>query len=81
MSTAPFITTQKLGSGWAAVHFWWNTEDYPETWKAEGLGDMGFWEPMQSGIGRYATEQEAELEARHWAEDEGIRFLARGEQP
>lgn len=48
--------------GWFAVMLWWNPD----------LG--GFWEPWQTGCGSYATPEEAEVEARAWAEDEGLEF-------
>ena len=53
------ITVTSGLSGHFAVHMWFNTED-------EEMG--GFWEPWQSGIGRYATKEEAEIEAKSWAE-------------
>ena len=37
---------------------------------------MGFAEPWDSGIGSYATASEAAVEAREWAEAEGIEFRA-----
>jgi hypothetical protein len=47
-------------SGYFAVEYWWNPD--------------GFWEPWQTGIGRYSTKEEAIAEARYWAETEGIEF-------
>jgi hypothetical protein len=47
-------------SGWFAVEMWYNNEDYD---------DYGFWEPWQTGIGRYATREQAIVEAKQWAED------------
>jgi hypothetical protein len=36
----------------------------------------GFWytDVWQTGIGRYATREEAESEARSWAESEGLPY-------
>lgn len=66
-SKKPFIVAELLGSGWAAVHYWWNDkEDFLKP-------GQGFWEPYNTGIGRYATQAEADEEAKSWAENEGIR--------
>jgi hypothetical protein len=59
----PFITTTQGMSGWFAVHFWWNPE--------------GFWEPWNTGVGRYATEAEAAQEAKSWAKTEEIDYRPR----
>lgn len=59
---ASFVTTTKGMRGYFAVQVWWNPD----------LG--GFWEPWQSGIGSYATQREAEVDARAWAESEGLEF-------
>ena len=61
-----FVTVTCGMSGYFAVMMWWNANDpdIPE----------GFWEPWQSGIGRYATREEAEAEGRLWAECEGVEF-------
>lgn len=58
-----FITTTQGMSGWFAVHVWWNPE--------------GFWEPWDTGFGRYATEERAIEEAQLWAESEGLEYIAR----
>lgn len=50
--------------GWFAVMMWWNQE----------LG--GFWEPWNTGDGSYATAREAEVDAKCWAEAEGIEFCS-----
>jgi hypothetical protein len=52
----PFITTTHGMSGYFAVMMWWNDD----------LG--GFWEPYETGVGRYNTKEEAEQEAISWAE-------------
>jgi hypothetical protein len=62
----PFITVYESVSGWKAVHYWFNDkeEDLPE----------GFWEPCNTGFGSYATKEEASVEAKEWAEAEGIEY-------
>ena len=35
----------------------------------------GFWEPWDTGIGRYRMEDEARVEAIQWAGDEGVPYL------
>ena len=62
-----FITTTK-GMAWFAVMYWWNDEDIP---------GQGFWEPWDTGIGRYADEADAINEAQAWADDEGFEFVPR----
>lgn len=62
MKREPYITVYKSISGWKAIHLWWNPD----------MG--GFWEPWQTGIGYYATAMEAEVEARAWAEAEGLEY-------
>lgn len=59
-----FITVTEGMSGFFAVHMWYNTEDE----------DFGFWEPYDTGMGRYATREEAEVEARKWAEDMEMEY-------
>lgn len=61
-SHEPFITVTK-GMAWFAVQFWWNPE--------------GFWEPWETGIGRYADVTQAEDEAMAWAAAENIRYIPR----
>ncbi len=63
----PFITVTRGMSGWFAVHMWWNDT------REHGL--PGFWEPYESGSGRYETEGEAIKEAQEWAELDGLRYL------
>jgi hypothetical protein len=67
-STKPFITTTQGMSGWFAVQYWWNTKDVPGT---------GFWEPWDTGLGRYSTEEKAIEEAQAWADSEGIEYVPR----
>lgn len=53
-------------SGYFAVMYWWHP----------GKNDNeGFWEPWETGIGRYATKEEAIAEAKEWAEIEGMEFI------
>ncbi len=69
-----FMTVQELGSGWAAVEMWINNEH------AEGLFGGGplpdFPEPYDTGIGRYATENEAREEAEFLARDNNFIYIA-----
>lgn len=55
-----FVTTSEGGRGWFAVHVWWNPE--------------GFYEPYNTGFGRYATKEEAIKEAKELAEEEGLEY-------
>lgn len=63
----PFISVNLTPamSGYFATHWHWNLDDpkYP------------FPEPWTSGIGRYATWQEANVEGAQWAEAEGLKFI------
>jgi hypothetical protein len=52
-----FWTVTKGMPGYFAVQMWWNPE-YD-----------GFWEPYDTGIGRYESRKDAELEAQWCAED------------
>lgn len=55
-----YVTVTRGDSGWFAVCIWWNPD--------------GFWEPYQTGIGRYSTRREAETEAKSWAEADKLKF-------
>jgi hypothetical protein len=59
--TKDYITVTQGMSGYFAVHVWWNP-------------DPGFWEPYQTGVGRYRSIEEAMREAKSWAADEGLEF-------
>ena len=60
-----WIDTMLLGSGWAAVHMVEIQDDR-----------LGIYSDVQqSGIGRYATRDEAILEARHWSETDAIPLV------
>ena len=59
-----FITTTQGMSGFFAVHMWYNEED-PE---------FKFWEPYDTGMGRYSTREEAVAEAQDWAEMSGMEY-------
>lgn len=61
MPRTSYITITSGMSGHFAVEVWWNPE--------------GFWEPYQTGYGRYATEEEADTEARAWADSDEIPYL------
>lgn len=53
-----YITVTEGMSGFFAVHMWLNEEE-----------DFGsFWEPYETGMGRYGTREEAVAEAEDWAE-------------
>ena len=64
MGTKNFITVTQGMSGWFAVHMWYNEEDL----------DFGFWEPYDTGMGRYATREEAVVEAKEWADQTGMEY-------
>lgn len=59
------LTVLKLGSGYAAVHM--------VEVKTEGYSGT-YWDIQQTGIGRYATHEEAAGEARGWSTTEEIRL-------
>lgn len=62
--TKHFITTTEGVSGFFAVHMWLNEEE-----------DFGpFWEPYDTGFGRYETREEAIAEAQNWARMEGMEY-------
>lgn len=56
------LITSRLGSGWAAVLL--------VDVHVEGRGT--YTDVQQTGIGRYATKEEADEEARQWAEVEEL---------
>lgn len=57
-------TEQSVGGAYFAVIMWWNPD----------MG--GFWEPWDTGIGRYATREEALNEALTIANDEQLPFYS-----
>ena len=59
---APYITVTHGMSGYFAVLLTWNPD----------LG--GFYEPEQTGMGRYRSADVAAEEGRDWAAVEGIEF-------
>lgn len=64
MTTKFFVTTTKGMSGHFAVLMWLNEEE-----------DFGpFWEPYDTGFGRYATREPAVAEAKYWAEECGYEY-------
>lgn len=59
-----FITVAEGMSGFFAVHMWLNEEE-----------DFGpFWEPYDTGFGRYDTREEAIADAKEWAEATGMEY-------
>lgn len=52
-------------SGHFAVLFTWTS--------LEGFPEGKFWEPQETGFGRYATREEAVEEALAWSASSGIR--------
>jgi hypothetical protein len=63
MQDYPRIQVTNGMSGWFAVMLVWNPE----------FG--GFPEPECTGVGRYAKQSDAIIEARSWAEAEGLPFF------
>ena len=61
--TPRYVTTTEGASGHFAVLVWWNPE----------MG--GFWEPWDTGFGRYASLEDAVEEAKQWAEEERLPFV------
>lgn len=62
----PFVScnyTPAMSGHFATLWGWTEAED-----------GHGFWEPYETGIGRYATLDEAEAEGRFWAEEIGVEF-------
>jgi len=59
------ITVQLLGSGYAAVCL--------VDVRPEGAVNS-YTDVQQTGAGRYRTYEEAAIEARQWAEAEGLQF-------
>lgn len=57
-----FITVYKPIAGWKAVQYWWNSEA------------GGFWEPWQTGSFAFATKEEAEKDAKFWAEADDLPY-------
>lgn len=57
------LTITRGMAGWFAVHVWFNPE----------LG--GFWEPYNTGIGRYETRQEAYDEAKCWSDSDELPLV------
>jgi len=58
-----YVTTTQGMSGYFAVCMWWAPE-YD-----------GFREPWQTGVGRYATQAEAVVEAKQWAESDDMEYF------
>lgn len=60
-----YITATLLGSGHAAVH---------RVLVLEEGETQAYWDMEQTGIGRYEKVENAIIEAKEWAESEGIRY-------
>jgi hypothetical protein len=65
-----FITVYVSVGGWKAVQLTWSLLHADDP-------DSGFWEPEQTGVGAYMTEEEAVVAGRRWAEAEGLEFKER----
>lgn len=65
----PHVATAKLGSGWAAIC-------YVDV--VNGSGAFMYTDIWQTGVGRYATEDEAYSEALTWAEAEELPIVVDG---
>lgn len=59
-----FITIYKAVGGWQSAQMTWVIHD--------DIG--GLWEPEQTGMGPYATRDEAVNDAQAWAKNEGLEF-------
>ena len=70
MAHPDFITVTHGCSGYFAVHLTWAA--MPDADDEEG----GFYEPWQTGHGRYRTREQAALEAIDWAESEEMEYRA-----
>lgn len=60
-----YITVYLSITGWTCVH----------RAKADWDGDGIYEDNLNTGIGKYKTREEALVEARSWAESEGIRLV------
>lgn len=57
-----YITVTKGMAGWFAVQMEWNDE-------------LEIYEPYTTGFGRYESKEEAEIEAKDWAEAEELPYV------
>lgn len=62
------LITSLLGSGWAAVHI------VKVNVRKEGGEDFTYEDIQQTGVGRYASQHEAWVEAKMWSESDEIPF-------
>lgn len=60
-ATRKYVTVTSGGAGWFAIVAGWYEADQ-------------MWDCIEKGVGRYATQQEAEEEAREWAEELELPF-------
>lgn len=58
-----YVTVTYGISGYFAVLMWWN----PEL--------DGFWEPWNTGFGRYKFRDDAVEEAKYWADAEELEYI------
>jgi hypothetical protein len=64
-----YVTVYCPIAGWKAVLMWLNNEE----------PDLGpFWEPWNTGFFAFATREEAVIDAKAWADAEGIPFIDDG---
>ena len=64
--TKDFITVLEGMNGFFAVHIWLNEEE-----------DFGpFWEPYERSFRTHPTREEAEVEARQWADNMEMEYRA-----
>jgi len=59
-----YLIVRLLGSGFAAVHMV-KVKD----------GNDTYWDVQQTGVGRYKTSKEAEIEAKSWSASDEIRLV------
>lgn len=64
--TKDFITVLEGMNGFFAVHIWLNEEE-----------DFGpFWEPYERSFRTHPTREEAQVEAREWADNMEMEYRA-----
>jgi len=66
-----YVTVTSGMSGFFAVHVWLNKTEKSFD-KKEILPP--FWEPYDTGLGRYPNIEDAIIEAKEWAADLGLNF-------
>lgn len=58
----PVVTVTHGMRGWFAVTMWWNPD----------MG--GFWEPWETAENSWPTAEQAAVDGRLWAKNEGLEF-------